>query len=204
MRIIQCKKRAFTFSPDPADLLKGITSNALDAPKNAFLTAQGKIIAIADQKQIDADTTLLVIDHIAAETCREMFQKFSAFTKTDWQKLKENIFYNLDNDIEEKQGLTILPQPKGQLIIGGQFEPNITEEDFAQFRLDHNIPLHGLDFTDEMLLNVFPEGYASYTKGCFVGQEVIARVHNLSKPPRKLIVQTIDGVRSFVFITNKT
>ena len=61
----------------------------------------GKIIAIADQKQIDADTTLLVIDHIAAETCREMFQKFSAFTKTDWQELKENIFYNLDNDIEE-------------------------------------------------------------------------------------------------------
>lgn len=192
MRIIQLNKRAFIFSPQPTDLLNGITSNTLDAPKNALLTAQGKIIAIADQKQIDADTTMLVIDNIAAKTCRAMFQKFAAFTKTKWLESDAAIYYDLDADIKAQEGFTLLPQPQGQLIVGGQFETTITDEAFTQFRLDHHIPLHGQDFTDEMLLNVFPENYASYTKGCFIGQEVIARVHNLSKPPRKLVVRHTD------------
>lgn len=188
MRIIQCNKRAFLFSSEPKDLLNGITSNTLEAPKNALLSAQGKIIAVADQKQIDADTVILVIDNIAADTCREMFQKFAVFTKTKWQESEGHVYFDLDGDVTPQEGLTIIPQPQGQLIVGGQFDSTVSNDTFTQFRLDHHIPLHGTDFTDEMLLNVFPEDYASYTKGCFVGQEVIARVHNLSKPPRKLIV----------------
>ena len=192
MQIYQLNKRAFLFSPQPADLLNGITSNTLDAPKNALLTAQGKIIAIADQKQIDADTLMLVIDNIAVDTCRDMFEKFAVFTKTNWQELDHPIYYDLDADIAPQDGLTIIPQPQGQLIVGGQFESSIDSDTFTSFRLDHHLPLHGIDFTDEMLLNVFPDGFASYTKGCFVGQEVIARVHNLSKPPRKLVVRYAD------------
>jgi len=38
-----------------------------------------------------------------------------------------------------------------------------------------------------MLLNV-SEDYVSYQKGCFVGQEIIARVHHKSRPPKKLAV----------------
>ena len=222
MRIIQCDKRAFSFSPQPADLLNGITSNTPEAPKNALLTAQGKIIAICDQKQINADTGMLVIDNPALDTCREMFQKFSAFTETNWQESDDNVYYDLDADIQPQEGLTLLPQSQGQLIVGGQFESTINTEAFTLFRLDHHIPLHGQDFTDEMFRNVFPEGLASYTKGCFVGQEVIARVHNLSQPPRKLVVRYADECnekeqnqmtskspdtttrpRGFLFTTNK-
>lgn len=203
MRIIQCDKRAFLFSPEPKDLLNGITSNKLEAPKNTLLTAQGKIIAICDQKQIDADTVMLIIDHIAVDTCREMFQKFAVFTKTKWQESDDNVYFDLDGDITPQENLVIIPQAQGQLIVGGQFDSTVSNDTFTQFRLDHNIPLHGTDFTDEMLLNVFPEDYASYTKGCFVGQEVIARVHNLSKPPRKLVVSNTGVTRDFVFVNNK-
>jgi folate-binding Fe-S cluster repair protein YgfZ len=30
-------------------------------------------------------------------------------------------------------------------------------------------------------------------KGCYRGQETIARVHNLGKPPRKLVLIHLDG-----------
>jgi len=41
---------------------------------------------------------------------------------------------------------------------------------------------------DEFLLNIDESTYVSYTKGCFLGQEPVAKVHNRSKPTRKLVV----------------
>lgn len=222
MRIIQLDKQAFLFSNNPKDLLGGISSNTLDAAKNALLTAQGKIIAVCDQKQLDDDRLLWVVDDFAADGCRNMFEKFAVFTQTKYEQRPDAIYYDLDGDAPADGTCIVLPQEQGYIIVGGQFETNVSAEEFIQFRLDHHLPLHGIDFTDEMLLNVFPENYVSYTKGCFVGQEVIARVHNLSQPPRKLVVRYADQcseteqqqmtsktpdpsnrTRGFVFVNNK-
>ena len=41
-----------------------------------------------------------------------------------------------------------------------------------------------VDDDEELLLNIFPDGYVSYTKGCYLGQEIIARVHYRAKPSK--------------------
>ena len=57
------------------------------------------------------------------------------------------------------------------------------------FRLKHGIPVHGADYDREMLLNLNDLSYVSFEKGCFLGQEIIARVHHRGKPPKKLVVR---------------
>jgi folate-binding protein YgfZ len=209
-------------------MLAGVTSNVLDAPKNALLSPQGKIIGVFDQQLIDSDTCVLVAENYAADTLRKEFDKYAAFSVTDWKELDESVYFEIDvgtqlSALSEDDGKHfVFPQAVGRIIVGGEFEPNVSEKEFTAFRLDHEVPLHGVDFTDEMLLNVFPEDYVSYTKGCFVGQEVIARVHNLSDPPKKLVVKYEDQcseaekkimtskqtdsqgrVRGFVFVDNE-
>ena len=51
----------------------------------------------------------------------------------------------------------------------------------------------GIDYqADEFILNVHEQEYVSYTKGCFLGQEPVAKVHNRAQPSRRLIVQFED------------
>jgi folate-binding protein YgfZ len=64
----------------------------------------------------------------------------------------------------------------------------VSEEEFRLFRLQNDLPLQELDYQQEMLLNV-GQDLVSFTKGCFLGQEVLARVHHKSKPPYKLVVR---------------
>lgn len=179
---------AFRFAPEPGEMLNGVTSNTLDAAHNALLSPQGKIIGVFVQKLVDDQTCILVSDAYAAQALTGEFGKYAPFSKTGWEQLSEPVWYDLNGDADPGDGM-VLPLAAGRLIVGGNYEPTVSEEEFTTFRLDHQLPVHGVDFQDEMILNVFPDGYVSYTKGCFVGQEVVARVHNLSAPQKKLVVK---------------
>ena len=101
-------------------------------------------------------------------------------------------------DVEETSapgaaGTLVIPQKKGRLLISETLMPaQVSDEEFTLFRLQNNIPLQGVDYRDEFLLNVSDEEFVSYTKGCFLGQEPIAKVHNRSKPTWKLAVRYRD------------
>ena len=68
----------------------------------------------------------------------------------------------------------------------------VSDEEFTLFRLQNNIPLQGVDYTDEFLLNVSEDEFVSFAKGCFLGQEPISKVHNRSRPAWKLVVRYED------------
>ena len=226
MRIYRLDKVVFSLGPAPEDLLQGITSNTLDAPSNALLTAQGKIIATCEQQRVSDDEVVLLVAGCAAPTVRELFGKYAVFTQTVCRELDQRVYYDLDGKVDSEsvgEKVMIFEQAAGRIVVGGALESRVEEEAFRAFRVEQGMPFQGVDYADEMLLNVFGEGYVSYTKGCFVGQEVIARVHNLSKPPRKLVVRYEDKcnedergrmtskvaeaatgcVHGFVFVNNK-
>ena len=52
---------------------------------------------------------------------------------------------------------------------------------FGADTLKAGIPLFGIDFDEKIILNEIGEEAISYEKGCFVGQEVIARIKNIGK-----------------------
>jgi len=223
MRSYKLDKAAFEFRGEPESLLKGITSNVLDAGKNAFLTAKGKIIVTCEQKQFGGDRVVMLVERYGRDDFFKAIKLYLPLSKATMRELLGEAVYDLDGQVVESDELICFGQEKGQIVFGGSFEDHVSDEAFRGFRLENHVPVHGVDYQDEMLLNVNDGDYVSYTKGCFVGQEVIARVHNLSKPPRKLVVRwedecseeerermtskVIDSVtgrvRGFVFVSNK-
>lgn len=61
-------------------------------------------------------------------------------------------------------------------------------------RLEAGIPLEGVDVSEaNILLEAGYEKAVSYTKGCYLGQEIIARIHWRGQPARQLRGLLVDG-----------
>jgi folate-binding protein YgfZ len=67
--------------------------------------------------------------------------------------------------------------------------PDGTEADAEVVRVEHGRPRYGVDLDESVIpqeagLN---ERAVSFTKGCYVGQETVARLHYRGKPNRRLL-----------------
>jgi folate-binding protein YgfZ len=62
-------------------------------------------------------------------------------------------------------------------------------------RIEGGTPLFNIDFTTQSLPNETSclESHVSFRKGCYPGQEVVARVHNLGKPKQSIVGLQIEG-----------
>ena len=71
----------------------------------------------------------------------------------------------------------------------------INNETYEILRLEAKIPLYGVDFDRNNILPEVTERAVSYEKGCFVGQEIVARVKSLAKgiTSKKLVSLEIDS-----------
>lgn len=71
----------------------------------------------------------------------------------------------------------------------------INNEAYNILRIEAKIPLFGIDFDDKNILPEITEKAVSYSKGCYVGQEIVARIKNLAKglTAKKLMFLEIDG-----------
>jgi len=71
----------------------------------------------------------------------------------------------------------------------------ISHETYNILRLEAKIPLFGIDFDETNILPEVTEKAVDYEKGCFVGQEIVARVKNIAKgkTAKKLMFFEIDS-----------
>nr|MBI4156291.1 hypothetical protein [Candidatus Woesearchaeota archaeon] len=185
MKIYKLKKIVLSIFQKDSKLLKDISSNTLDKEKNAFLDRYAKIIVTFDQLQINQDKALIIIDEIFHERLLNYLTPLLKLSKAILEKTDYNVYYDLDSSYKQK-GEFIIKQKQGKLIITkNNLRVNVSEQEFTLFRVKNNIPFQGTDFDKEMVLNVSSD-FISLTKGCFPGQEIVARVSNLAKPPRRL------------------
>jgi aminomethyltransferase len=72
--------------------------------------------------------------------------------------------------------------------IGQQFGATwVGQEALEILRIEAGIPWYGIDFTeDNLLLETGLEDHVSFTKGCYLGQEIIERVRSRGHVNRKL------------------
>ncbi|MBL8014533.1 MAG: hypothetical protein JNN05_11875 [Candidatus Omnitrophica bacterium] len=174
--------------------LNGLTSNTLDAAQNAFVNLHGRIVATFDQTKIADDEFLIVIDALAFDGLMAHIQKFLMLNKTSTQKMDLKAYWDLDRSHQLRAGEYAIEQKAGRMILSpNELASSVSQNEFTQYRLEQGIPLFGIDYkADDFLLNVDEYRFVSYTKGCFLGQEPIAKVHNRSKPTWKLAVQFQD------------
>ena len=64
----------------------------------------------------------------------------------------------------------------------------LTQEAFEVLRIEAGVPWPGKEIDETVILNELgTEEMVSYTKGCFVGQEIVARIKYRAHPPRQLM-----------------
>ncbi len=67
----------------------------------------------------------------------------------------------------------------------GCFE--ISDEVYEVLRIESGVPLFGVDMDETTIVpEIGMEGLISYTKGCYIGQEIIARIHFRGHVAKKL------------------
>lgn len=95
-----------------------------------------------------------------------------------------------------EKDLLISPTPFGVDLVGAFSPPQtISEEEYEARRIEAGWPRWGVDMDSSVLpMEAGLEPVAvSYTKGCYLGQEVIQRVKTYSEPPERLVSLSISG-----------
>ncbi len=190
MPLYQCDKAVLSLTNGAEPFLQAYSTNTLDQPKNAFVDLRGRIVVICDQTRASKDEVRLVVEKSVVGRLLDHLKIYLDLTGATIRPLSGFVYFDLESDQRPAAGDVCIEQPKGRLLITSvPRKATVTEEEFTRFRLAHRLPLQGKDFEDEMLLNVFDEGVVSYTKGCYLGQEIIARVHHRAHPPKRLVVK---------------
>ncbi len=191
MQLYKSSKQIVTFQNNAVAFLNGLTSNAMDKPWNAFVNIHGMVIATFDQFVLNEDEVWIALERFCVDDVSRHLERYAKLSGVQIKK-KENLFVYFDcaADGPVENGDFFIPQKKGRLIITERpLLAHMSDAEFTLFRLRNNIPLHGVDYKDDFLLNVSEAEYVSYTKGCFLGQEPISKVHSRSRPSWKLAVK---------------
>ena len=187
--------------------MQAYSSNTIDKPRNAFLDIKGKIVVVFDQAFLSEDEILIVIERQFLGRLKSHLEKYLFLTGTTLIPTSHLVYYDLDGDLQLKEGELAIQEKQGRLVLmDRRLLSNVTDEEFTLFRLKNDLPVQGIDYDEEMLLNIGNEEFVSFTKGCYLGQEIIARVHHRSKPAKKLVTRPVSecGREEIDRMTSKT
>lgn len=178
---------------DTIKFLQGLTTADLsllssdnDTLLTAFANLKGRIISLCFVKYVSEDKLLLSVEKTVTQNLLAWLKKYGMFSKVTFSISEGYSLYFVENDFlnhnilaknslesdtgsEEVQKQNILN--KLATIDANNFEKFLP----AEFELD----------------NV--ENVVCYTKGCYMGQEVIARMHYKAKLKKELAVVKSDS-----------
>lgn len=192
MRIYLTSQQVLSFRKEGvAEFLNGLTANDMGAPQNAFLTFHGRIVATCAQLAKSSQEYYLCVEKDYVPPLLTHLDRYIKLGGIQVTSLPLRVYHDMDNTYQPADA-DVIPLSAGRLVLTEE-SPDLTvgEEEYRLFRLQNGLPVQGIDYRDEMLLNVDPTRLVSFTKGCFLGQEPIAKVHNRSKPTWRLVVKDV-------------
>ena len=172
--------------PDAEDFLQRMVSNdvAALAPGDAcdalLLTAKARVIAPLRVLRRGPEEFLLSTEPELGETVRAQLlrTRFAAKVEMEPEEHESWLVLGGDEVLDER--------PEGD---------EASEEDYERWRIEHGIPRWGREIDDRVLPAEagLTETHVSFTKGCYPGQEPIARQHYRGKLNRRLRVLRVEG-----------
>lgn len=194
MEFKKLDKTALKITGDVKKLILDISTNEALNGKNALIDRFGKLVVLFDQTFVD-NFVYVVFEKEFNQRFYEHTNKLIKLGNCNVEVSKLKVFHVFSDENyfsvsfeEEFEGIKI-KQRIGYLLLSEK-TPNLNElddEEYMQILVENNISRQGIDFDREMLLNLNWREVVSFTKGCYIGQEIMARVHNLGKPPLKLV-----------------
>ena len=172
--------------PDAEDYLQLMVSNDVAALEDGgrcealLLTAKARVIAPLVVVRRRADDFLLLTEPELGERVRAELVRFRFAAKVEIEPEEHESWVVLGGDevLDER--------PAGE---------EVDEAELERWRVESGIPRWGSEIDDTILPAEagLTETHVSFTKGCYPGQEPIARLHHRGKVNRRLRVLELEG-----------
>jgi folate-binding protein YgfZ len=182
--------------PDAEDFLQRMLSNDVTAaPCPALLlTPKARVIAPLVVVRRALDDFLLLTEPGLGETVRRTL-------------LRARFAAKVEIDPEEHTSVVVLGEADGipndefgetgAEVLDTDLEPTLSEQELERMRIEAGVPAWGKELDDSILPAEagLDETHISFTKGCYPGQEPIARLHHRGKVNRGLRVLGVDSAQ---------
>src|SRR3989344_5085901 len=93
-------KIAYKITNNAVEFINNITTNDMDKSNNAFIDRLGRLIALVDQKVIDKNTIILVLEEKYEQKFLENLNFYIRFTKSRVEKLNYKVIHIINLNIE--------------------------------------------------------------------------------------------------------
>jgi folate-binding protein YgfZ len=211
--------------------LQGMVTNDVEKLKPgdscyaAHLNAQGKVVA---QMTVlaDADALWLIVEQVAVEKLAAAFDRL--IIMEDAQILNVSSEYAVlglvgpqaDRVLQGVDCLAARTELGYDLIVSRSVESKVSDalaaagavavdpEVWNVLRAESGLPLYGVDVDETTTMPELGQRGINYDKGCYIGQEVVARIRYIGHVNRRLVGFVCEGdvlpeVRSIVQVQGK-
>jgi tRNA-modifying protein YgfZ len=201
------RPRAFVrvVGPEAADYLERMLSNAVaglaegQSCEALLLTPKARVIAPMRVLRRGEEDFLLLTEPELGETLRDALirMRFAAKAEIELEEHSSYLFFGendagVPNDDYGVPAVEVLDQDPPEGL------PSLSDEDLERMRVEAGTPRFGKEIDDRVLPAEagLVDRAVSLTKGCFPGQEPIARLHYRGHANRGLRVLEVDGVQA--------
>ena len=181
--------------PDAADYLQRMVSNDVLAGQSCqalLLTAKARVIAPLVVWRRADDDFLLFTEPELGEVVRAHLtrMRFAAKCEIALEEHTSTLVFGGSDGIEN----TDYGRPAVE-VLDENIEPTLDDAGLERLRIGAGTPRFGRELDDRVLPaeTGLVERAVSFTKGCYPGQEPIARQHHRGKVNRRLRVLDLDG-----------
>jgi folate-binding protein YgfZ len=179
--------------PDAEDFLQRMVSNDVTgAPCRALLlTPKARVIAPLTVVRRGPEDFLLLTELGLGEAVRSnlLRARFAAKVEIEPEEHTSVVVFGEDDGIPS----TEFGEP-GSELLDAELEPTLADEELERMRIEAKVPSWGKEVDDSILPAEagLDETHISFTKGCYPGQEPIARLRHRGKVNRSLRVLEVD------------
>jgi tRNA-modifying protein YgfZ len=180
--------------PDAEDFLQRMLSNDVTAApcRALLLTPKSRLIAPVVVVRRGPEDFLLLTEPGLGEAVRTTLlrARFAAKVEIEPEQHTSVVVFGEDGGIPNDE----LGEAGTELLDAG-VEPTLSGEELERMRIEARIPAWGKELDDSILPAEagLDETHISFTKGCYPGQEPIARLRHRGKVNRTLRVLEVDA-----------
>ena len=181
--------------PEAVDYLNRMLSNDVPEEGSAdalLLTAKARVIAPLLVWRRGADDVLLLTEPELGETVRAQLTRMRFAAKCDIA-VEEHVSTVV---LDGREGIPNRDYGRAAVeVLDADVQPTLDGAELERLRIEAGTPLYGREI-DERILPAeagLDERAISFSKGCYPGQEPVARQHFRGKVNRRLRVLEIDG-----------
>ena len=181
--------------PDAEDFLQRMVSNdvSADVCEALLLTPKARVIAPLVVVRGGPEDFLLLTEPGLGDVVRATL-------------LRSRFAAKVEIELEEHRSVVVLGERTGGVpnsdygepaveVLDSELEPNVAPYELERLRVEAGIPAWGKEIDDRVLPAEagLTERAVSFTKGCYPGQEPIARLHHRGHVNRRLRVLEVES-----------